>query len=114
MTVKAPRPTEAQFMHSVTDYAMRRGWVWAHLATAMYKDTWRTPFSGPLGKGFSDLLLFHPARCRTLFAELKRGPAEKRATPKVQLDFLEAAAAAGNETALWEPGDWSEIEKVLR
>jgi hypothetical protein len=129
VTVKAPAPTEADFMRSVTDYATRSGWLWVHMATATYKDAWRTPFSGPLGRGFADLMLFRagtvvtvssadqiPRRSagRTLFAELKRGPKEKRDTPAAQLDFLTAARDAGNEAYLWEPeNDWPEIEKVL-
>ena len=110
----APPLSEAQFLTQVVELAEIRHWAWVHLRPGMTRDSWRTPISGPLGKGFADLMLFHPGKCRTLFAELKRGPAEKRDTPQAQLDFLEMAAAAGNETALWEPADWDEIEAVLR
>lgn len=108
------KPTEAAFMAQVTQLATLRGWLWVHVRPGMTRDSWRTPISGPLGKGMADLMLFQPVKHRILFAELKRDAAAKRATPPEQVTFLGLAGEAGAEAFLWEPGDWDEIERVLR
>lgn len=102
--------TEAQFQQQVTELAEWRGWGWAHFRPARTEKGWRTPVSGPLGGGHADLLL---VRDRVVFAELKRGPREKRQTPLAQRGFLEVVRRAGGEAYLWEPADWPEIERVL-
>jgi hypothetical protein len=100
--------SEALFMDQVVDLATRRGWSWLHLVKAPYKDSWRTPYRGPLGKGFPDLLLIRGSRI--LAVELKRDGAKPTPEQVEVLGILSGAA----ETACWEPKDWTEIERVLR
>lgn len=114
MSSTLPPLTEKDFLAQVTELATIRGWSWVHVRPGMTRDSWRTPISGPLGKGMADLMLFHPRRHRIVFAELKRGPREKTLTPPEQIAFLGLAGEAGAEAFLWEPADWDEIERVLR
>ena len=43
--------TEREFQQQVTDLAELYGWAWAHFRPAQPTKGWRTPVSGPLGKG---------------------------------------------------------------
>ena len=100
--------SEADFLKQVTQLAEIRQWSWLHLRPAMTQHSWRTPISGPLGKGWPDLLLVR--RERILFVELKREGAKP--TPE-QVDVLGILGGVG-ETAVWWPQDWETIERVLR
>lgn len=64
-------------------------------------------------QGFPDLLLVHPGRRRTLYAELK---STKGRLTTTQLDWLVDLAVAGNHVHLWRPYDWitGAIERELR
>jgi hypothetical protein len=103
-----PPLTERDFMAQVTQLATIRGWTWLHLRPGMTRDSWRTPISGPLGKGWPDLLLVR--RDRILFCELKRAGAKP--TPE-QVEVLGILSGVG-ETFVWTPLDWATIEGVLR
>jgi hypothetical protein len=57
--------TEAELMVLVTELATIYGWKWAHFRVARTKYGWATAVSGPLGKGFPDLVLTRDGRsCR--------------------------------------------------
>lgn len=105
-----PPLTEAQFMSQVTQLAEIRGWSWLHIRPGMTQHSWRTPISGPLGKGWPDLVLVREKDRRLLFAELKREGA--KATFE-QTEVLGILSAVG-ESFVWWPADWPEIERVLR
>ena len=106
-----PRQTEAAFQAQVTQLAELCGWSWVHHRPAMTATSWRTPVSGPLGKGWPDLLLVRPSDLRVLAVELKRDGA--RTTP-AQDAVLEILAASGIETWVWHPADWDALVAVLR
>jgi VRR-NUC domain-containing protein len=120
VSVKAPPLTEAHFQDQVTQLATLLGWSWVHFRPAYTGRGVRTPVAGPLGKGWPDLVLVHPAKGRVLFVELKRDGAEL--TPE-QLDVLrtlESVALARDdphrqvEVHVWRPRDWDYLEHVLR
>lgn len=100
--------TERDFMRQVTELANIYGWSWLHLRPGMTRDSWRTPISGPLGKGFPDLMLVRGSRL--LFVELKREGAEPTQQQVDVLGILNGVA----ETAVWWPHDWDGIMMVLR
>ena len=103
-----PPLTEAHFMDQVTDLAALFGWDWAHFRPAQTLRGWRTPVSGPLGKGFPDLVLVRGSRL--LFAELKRDGA-KLTFDQARIHALLLPAA---DCYVWRPQDWDFIETVLR
>lgn len=70
--------TESDFMGQVTQMAELFGWRWVHFRPARTSYGWRTPVSGPLGKGWPDLTLVRDDRM--IFAELKRDG--EKATPE--------------------------------
>jgi hypothetical protein len=102
--------SEAELQAHVVELAEQWfGWRWVHFRPAKTKHGWRTPVSGPLGKGWPDLILARPGRI--VAAELK-GDGGK--VEPEQQDVLAALAAAGVETYVWWPKDWNEIVEVLR
>ena len=107
-TAQLPALSERDFMAQVTQLATIRGWSYLHIRPGMTQNSWRTPISGPLGKGWPDLLLVR--RERILFVELKRDGADP--TPE-QENVLEILAGVG-DSRCWHPRDWPEIERVLR
>lgn len=112
-SVAIPKLTEAQFMRQVIEYAKLRGFKVAHfrkvrVARANGSVYWETPVAAD-GAGFPDLILVR--RERLIAAELKVG---KNKPTDDQTVWLSRFRDAGNETALWYPSDWKEIEEVLR
>ena len=103
-----PPLTERDFMAQVTQLAAIRHWHWLHVRPGMTQHSWRTPISGPLGKGFPDLMLVRGERI--LFMELKREGA--KATPE-QVEVLGILGGAAETMLVW-PNDWDELERVLR
>jgi hypothetical protein len=106
--MSAPAISEADFMRQVTDLAEILGWQWAHFRPAETSKGWRTPVSGPLGKGFPDLVLVKGTRL--IFAELKRDGGKLTLD---QLDVLAAFADAA-ETYVWRPADFDKIQRALQ
>lgn len=100
---------EADFQRQVTDLATILGWEWVHFRPARTAHGWATPVSGPLGKGWPDLILVKPGR--RIAAELK---ADKGHAAGDQLVVLNALAAAGFETHVWWPKDIEAIAEILR
>jgi VRR-NUC domain-containing protein len=123
--VTAARPLlERDFQRQVTDLAGLRGWSWLHIRAGRTADSWRTPISGPLGKGWPDLVLVRPRDSRLIFAELKREGGTLRPEQDdvlVVLAHLDSANATGpgrqvpfTQVFVWTPADWPQIEQVLR
>jgi hypothetical protein len=110
-TPTLPPLTEADFLEQVTQLATLLGWSYLHLRPAMTRDSWRTPISGPLGKGWPDLVLIRERDHRLIFAELKRDKAEP--TP-AQVDVLQRLSEVAAEVFLWRPVDWPQVERTLR
>lgn len=117
-----PPQTERQFMEAVCQYAELRQWEWVHFRAARTLDSWRTPVSGTLGKGWVDLLLIHKHRRRLLMVELKRDGAkltlEQERVHSVlrRLAWDDAGGIAGSpqiELKVWRPSDWPDIERTL-
>ncbi len=63
--------SEADLLRAVTDLASILGWSYVHFRPAQTSRGWRTPVTGPLGKGWPDLTLVRPRDGRLIFAELK-------------------------------------------
>lgn len=82
MTLKV---SEESFLGQVTTLAELLGWQWVHFRPAKTAHGWRTPVSGPLGKGWPDLVLTRPRRL--VFAELKSATGQ---TDTAQAYVLEA------------------------
>lgn len=103
--------TEAVLQSAVIDLAHLLGYKVAHFRPAMLQSgRWATPVQAD-GAGWPDLAI--TGRDRFLVAELKS------ATGRLSADqewWLAALGAAGVETHVWRPGDWSTglVETVLR
>jgi len=103
--------TEAQFQRQVTELAELLGWAWLHVRPGRTADSWRTPISGSLGKGWPDLFMVRERDGRRLAVELK-GP-RGRITPD-QTRVSGILEAADIECYFWRPSDWAAIEEALR
>ena len=106
-----PSIRESDFQKQVTELAELLGWSWAHFRPAETARGWRTPVSGPLGKGFPDLVLVHPVKRRVLFAELKRDGAKLSVDQRSVIDTF---MTAGAQCATWWPADWDLIVRELQ
>ena len=124
MTAALPL-TERDFMRQVTELAELFGWQWAHFRPAMTTKGWRTAVSGPLGKGWPDLVLVRERDRRLIFAELKRDSTYPTPEQRAVMDVLRAVAGTISafddpmtdgyiETWIWRPRDFDEIERCLR
>lgn len=100
--------TEREFQAQITEYAELCGWSWAHFRPAETSKGWRTPVSGPMGKGWPDLVLVRGRRL--IFMEVKRAGAMATADQLRVLDLLADAV----ETYTVAPKDWDFIERELR
>lgn len=102
--------SESDFMRQFTDLAEMNGWRWLHIERmGNDRGQWRTPVSGPLGRGFPDLMLFKPATGRLLFVELKAQRGVLTADQKERLNELRAIG----ETYVFRPSDWPAIVEML-
>ena len=100
--------TEQAFQKQVTDLAEYNGWLWMHVnRMGDPTGTWRTPVTGPLGKGWPDLVLVRGRQL--IFAELKR---EKMTLSSFQRDVYITLSNAA-PFYVWRPSDWNEIVSVL-
>ncbi len=104
----APPLTELDFQHQVTALAELRNWEWFHVRAGRTLDSWRTPGSGTMAKGWPDLVLARGSRI--IFAELKRDGGKPTADQRRVLDVLGKAA----EAYVLTPKDWDFIERELR
>jgi hypothetical protein len=99
---------EAEFQRQVTDLAAILGYAWSHFRPAQTARGWRTPVSGPMGKGWPDLTLAKEGRL--IFAELKVG--KNKLSPE-QAEVLATLRLAGAETYVWFPEDIEVIADIL-
>lgn len=104
-----PPLSEKDFYRQVVELATIRHWLYLHLRPAMTRDSWRTPISGPLGKGWPDLILLRKGR--RLAWELKT---DKGLPSNEQLLVLQALEDAGFEVGVYRPSDWALIEAGLK
>jgi hypothetical protein len=107
--VRKPKLTEAEFQDQVAQLARLCGWRVVHIGAAITTQGYRTPWRYD-GKGFPDLILIHPRRRQTLYAELKT---EEGAIRPDQKEWLECLTNAGNVARTWRPSDWPEIQSEL-
>ena len=107
----APPMSEQDFQQQVTDLAELYSWSWVHFRPAQTAKGWRTPVSGPLGKGWPDLILVRARDQRVIFAELKTDAGKATADQAATLAFL---TESGAEAHLWRPRDFDAIQEVLR
>ena len=103
--------TESDLMRAVTDLASLLGWTWVHLRPAQTNHGWRTPVSGPLGKGWPDLVLVRTRDRRVLFVELKGSGGTLAPEQKAVLETL---ADAGQDVAVWWPANLDDDSIVER
>jgi len=106
MTMKVPL-TEAQFQVQVTELAERLGWSWLHVNRMQGETGWRTPVSGPLGKGFPDLLLVKGTQ--VLFVELKADTGYLTDSQKA----LQMGPLNRQRFYVWRPRDFAQVMEVL-
>ena len=101
--------TEREFQQQVTELASRLGWHWLHVERmGNAQGQWRTPVSGPLGRGFPDLLMVR--RSTFLFAELK---AQGKYPSELQKTALKILGLATPHCYIWRPSDFPQIVEVL-
>ena len=99
--------SEKDFQAQVIDLARLQGWLVHHSRPAQNRrGQWSTPIQGD--PGFPDLVLVRGPRC--IFAELKREGAKPAAEQRLWLEALNW----DNETYIWRPSDWPDIERTLR
>jgi len=106
-----PDISERDFLRQVTQLAEIRGFSWLHIRPGMTRDSWRTPISGPLGKGWPDLILARVKDRRILAIELKR---DGNKASDEQIAVLATLEGAGVECHVLRPTDWPMIERILR
>lgn len=102
--------TEAEFQRQVTEVAELLGWSWAHFRPAQTARGWRTPVSGPLGKGFPDLVLVRPRDHRYMLVELK---ADKGKLTPDQAEVHRVLISAGVPVHVWRPTDFNAMVMEL-
>lgn len=100
--------TEQQFQKQVTDLAEYNGWQWMHVERmGDLMGRWRTPVTGPLGRGWPDLILFREHEI--VAAELKR---DRMMLSYAQRDVYNVISQA-IPFYVWRPSDWDQIVRVL-
>lgn len=102
--------TEQEWQRQVTEVAEMLGWSWAHFRPAQTAKGWRTPVSGPLGKGFPDLVMVRVRDQRLLFVELKSDKGVLRPDQAFVHDVLRDA---GFPVVLWQPKDFNDMVREL-
>lgn len=108
--------SENAFLTQVTELAELMGWRWAHFRPARTAHGWRTPASGPLGKGWPDLVLVRDRDGRMIFAELKAEAGRIADEQSAVLDYLRRVSRLHGWLGVyvWRPSDFDSIVDVLR
>jgi hypothetical protein len=111
-----PGPNESEFLAMVTELAVIYGWRWAHFRVARTEHGWRTPVSGPLGKGWPDLVLTRERDGRMIYAELKTDTGRLTDDQSAVLGYLMGVARLHGwlQVHIWRPRDFDEIQAALR
>lgn len=111
MTTTTPPLTEAAFQAQVLELAHLRQWETFHVRAGRTLDSWRTPGSGTMAKGWPDLVLVRPRDGRLLFIELKTDAGKLTEEQRRVIDVLRSVS--GIHVDIWRPADWDHIERVL-
>lgn len=106
----ALRISEDDFMSQITKLAELYGYRWVHFRPAKTSKGWRTPVSGPLGKGWPDLFLARDRDQRRMFVELKARNQTLTVDQRAVLDYLRAC---GFDCHVWWPQDLDVANGVL-
>ncbi len=86
-------------------------WVWAVIAAHVRANPRQRGGREWAGNGWPDLVLWHPVRRRTIFAECKTTMG--RVSPS-QRQRITTLSEAGNDVRVWRPGYWEdEVEPLL-
>jgi len=107
---RLPPMLESEWMHQVIDLVELLGYEWAHFRPAQTSKGWRTPVSGPLGKGFPDLVLLRDRDQRFLVIELK---SEAGRLTDEQLHVLASFRASNVQALVARPGDLENLAAAL-
>src|SRR5688500_675530 len=99
--------TEAHFQERVQRAATDRGWGWLHIPRTSVKGGWRTLATGPLAKGWPDLLLVRAGRI--MFLELKTNTGSTSEEQRAVHGWLGQAA----EVHVLRPRDWERVISLL-
>jgi len=112
----APGPTETEFLVMVTELATIYGWRWAHFRVARTEHGWRTPVSGPLGKGHPDLMLSRERDGRMIFAEIKTNTGRLSEDQAIVLGHYMGVSRRHGwlQAVVWRPRDFDEIVAALK
>ena len=109
-----PRVSETEFQGSVLDLAELCGWLACHFHDSRRevrrRDGTRLFIGDAATSGFPDLVLVRPPD--VLFVELKSEKGRITANQRKWRGALSQCPGVGYY--LWKPGDWGEIEEVLR
>lgn len=98
----AQRQSEREFQGAVLELAGYLGW----------RLQYHTFDSRGSERGFPDLVLCRPRDGRLLIVELKSATGRVSEDQRAWLDGLGTVRQFGS--GLWRPGDWAEIERMLR
>jgi hypothetical protein len=105
----AIRLSEDAWQSRITDLLDLRGWLWIHIRPARTTQGWRTPISGPLGKGWPDIIAVRGDRLVALELKSARG----RVSPE-QRGVIDALAVIPGVTAMVaRPADWAAVQELL-
>lgn len=100
--------TEAAFQRQVEDRLDELGWKWLHIPRSQTGKRFRTMTTGPLGKGWPDLLVCRGYRIFVI--ELKTDKGSLSPDQEKVLDILNEAIPV----EVIRPKDWDRLEQVLR
>ena len=107
-TAIASLVTEREWQGQVTQAAELLGWSWVAWRPAMTAKGWRTPVSGPLGKGWPDLTLVRGERL--ILAELKAEGGRLTPEQRAVLEIIGRAVPVYT----WRPADLPAVLETLR
>ena len=106
------RMTEADLQAVVTDALEALGWEWVHIRAGMTAaGQWRTPVSGPLGKGWPDVLAVRQRDRRLVLLELK---SDAGRLSDAQTRIHAVLRAAGLDVRVVRPGGLDELLEAIR
>jgi hypothetical protein len=106
--------TERDFQRAVMELAELSGWETLHVRTSMQQGRYMTATTGTLARGWPDLVLFHPARQKVLYVELKTDRGRLSPDQERVLSLLSAIfEGTWASVQVWRPKDWPSIEATL-